>query len=182
MKECFKCGSVKGLDDFYKHNAMIDGHLGKCKSCTKNDSKIRADRLSNDPLWIDKEKERHRDKYHRLNYKDKHKPDRESKALTICKYKEMFPEKAKALSLLGKNLRVIGKERHHWSYKIEHAKDIIHLTVQEHNIIHRFLVYDKKNFMYRRNDNMELLDNKQSHIEYMNRVLNNIPMLNISHI
>lgn len=37
MKTCFKCGVSKSLDDFYKHPQMADGHLGKCKSCTKAD-------------------------------------------------------------------------------------------------------------------------------------------------
>ena len=37
-KECFKCGQIKNLCEFYLHKRMTDGHLGKCKECAKMDA------------------------------------------------------------------------------------------------------------------------------------------------
>ena len=37
-KTCFKCNILKPITEFYVHPTMGDGHLGKCKECTKKDA------------------------------------------------------------------------------------------------------------------------------------------------
>lgn len=167
-KSCFKCNIVKPLGEFYKHKKMGDGHLGKCKTCTKKDVDEREKHLrATSPEWVEKETIRAREKYFRLGYKDIHKPSPEEKKLIMARYKESFPEKYKAKCLSGKiNPIIKGNQLHHWSYNPEHAKDTIELSVLEHKKLHRYLVYDQERFMYRRIDTMELLDTKESHIEY----------------
>lgn len=39
VKCCFKCHAERPLSEFYVHSMMADGHLNKCKDCTRADAK-----------------------------------------------------------------------------------------------------------------------------------------------
>jgi len=169
-KKCFKCEMIKPLSEYYKHPQTADGHLNKCKDCTKNDSKSHRSKSRQDPKWIESEKERHRDKYHRLRYKEKYKRTKEQKKLATDKHKEKYPEKFKARILCQKmNPKTEGNHLHHWSYREEHAKDVIELDPKTHAFLHRYINYDQEKMMYRVSSNIhgwvfgELLDTKKKH-------------------
>lgn len=166
-KECFRCNKVKSLDEFYKHKQMVDGHLNKCKDCTKSDTKKRHDVLATDPEWNDQEKKRHRDKYYRLGYKEKHKPTKEDKKAITGRYIDKFPEKDISRRKMGRlKPKVAGNHLHHWSYNPGHEFDIIELSPKNHYKAHRFMVYDQERMMYRNLDGV-LLDTRESHFDYI---------------
>jgi len=167
-KICFKCIKEKDVTEFYKHPKMGDGYLGKCKTCTKQDTRKRENILISTPEGHEKEKERHREKYYRLSYKEKHKPSPKQKKIAIDKYRLNYPEKTAARQAINRKIKAkTCNELHHWSYNKEHYLDVIELDFKEHAKAHRYLVYDQERFMYRRSDNLELLDTKEAHLEYI---------------
>lgn len=170
-KKCFKCNVDKPLSEYYKHSQMGDGHLNKCKDCTKLDTKIRTNVLVKDSEWYEKEKERQRLKHKRLNYSDKYKQTPENKRLTNERYAKVFPEKRMAKNKTGNIKPIIeGNHLHHWSYNEQHYKDVIELSKELHYKAHRYMIYDKERMMYRRTDNNVLLDTKESHMEYIETI------------
>jgi len=170
-KICIRCGENKELSAFYKHSQMGDGHLNKCSSCCKAQSKEREEKLRQDPDWVEKEKERARKKYHRLQYKDKHKPTPERKKVIMEKYNNKYPEKVKARNYCSHlKSKIEGNHLHHWSYNDEHFKDVIELSVEDHNIVHRHTIYDQERKMYRTKE-LVLLDTREKAISYYKKEL-----------
>ena len=83
IKTCFKCGAEKPLTEYYRHKQMGDGHLNKCKCCTKMDVRARrfAPRFREKVLSYDRQRgsrqgpdyrEAHRE-YREEEYKARHK-------------------------------------------------------------------------------------------------------------
>lgn len=163
-KICFKCNEMKPLSEYYRHSQMGDGLLNKCKSCTKKDTKRQSEINTSTPEGLEKERARNRDKYHRLGYKEKHKPTPELKAQSIKNYKEKYPEKYRAKNKSQSIQKTKGNELHHWNYNEDYARDVFELDVEGHAKLHRFLVYDINLFTYNKLDGTPL-DTKQKHKE-----------------
>jgi hypothetical protein len=103
-KRCFKCGVTRLLTEFYAHREMADGHLNKCKTCTKRDVRAREARLSTDPKWRAKERARKRGVYQKPGYVPR-QTTREERARYLKNRDARHPELAKAYGAVARALR-----------------------------------------------------------------------------
>jgi hypothetical protein len=91
-KRCFRCNQVKQIEEFYRGRRMADGHLNKCKECTKRDvsKNYRVRKLQ----YMAYEQERNR------------RPERKEKALEYQKTRRANnPNKYKAHCTVNNALR-----------------------------------------------------------------------------
>lgn len=151
MKKCFKCKKTKPLSEFYKHPRMSDGHLNKCKDCAKDDTKMDYRKKQADPLFMEKEKNRSKEKYYRLNYKERY--SKKKKAYHGGKYSNTRRDLKIPPELTG----------HHWNYNF--IDDVILLKRKFHRYLHRYIRIDQDTLCYR-TINGTLLLTKKDHIEY----------------
>ena len=157
-KVCFKCKIEKPLSDYYKHKQMGDGHLNKCKECTKNDVRISYENNIEDPEYIEKERLRGRLKYAKYKYKNK----------------IQHPENRSTAQFLRKNrIDTTGKEIHHWNYNFKN--DVFILHPRAHALIHKHIFFDKETNMFK-DKNGILIDTKEQHFYLIKNIfeVNNV--------
>lgn len=92
MKTCFKCKRSLPVDEFYEHPNMGDGHLGKCKDCTRRD--------------VARHRREHLDEvraYDRRRYRE---PERHARALAAQRrHDARNPDKKRARTAVGNAIR-----------------------------------------------------------------------------
>ena len=137
-KICFKCKQEKPLSDFYAHPRMGDGHLNKCKECAKKDIHRNYAEKSKDISYITKERERGREKYRRLNYKDRHKH----------KFKSGLLKNIAKIVRKRFSLDLTNKELHHWNYLGYNEKCAFVLSRTSHKLIHKYVHARMNKFLY----------------------------------
>lgn len=128
-KTCFKCNEALPLDAFYMHPRMADGHLNKCKECTKSD--------------VDKHR---KDNIDRIREYDRKRGSRMHPGY-LKEYRSANDEKYKAHSLVGSAIKsgkltklpclICGCEKteaHHPDYS--HPLDVIWLCPAHHKQAH----------------------------------------------
>lgn len=157
-KICFKCKIEKPISEFYVHKRMADGHLNKCKECTKTDVKLKYEENMQNIDYVEKERARGREKYKRLQYKNKYRKD----YLQKTKHTNVY--------LKRRGIDLFEKEAHHWSYNKEYLKDVFILNRRAHKLVHKYLTHDDETNCFFIKETGKKLLTKKDHYNFMIKV------------
>lgn len=170
QKVCFHCKQDKPLKEFYKHPKMPDGHVNKCKVCSKEYAKGNYKSNTLKSGFYDKERSRWKRRYRKKN-ESRGKPVQDQLpkiySETWRNFFEKYPEKYKAYNAAQNiKVKVKGNHKHHWSYSNNNLKDIIELSQKDHVFAHTKIYYDQNLLCFRGLDGT-ILDTRESHIAYL---------------
>ena len=105
MKACFKCGTEKPLSEFYRHSKMADGHLNKCKDCTKSDVTQHRNEHIDSIRAYDRKRSM---EPHRVEVRKEYaktESGKQAHARALFRSRNKFPEKYAARVIFGNALR-----------------------------------------------------------------------------
>lgn len=150
MKICKDCKESKETSEYY-------GIQGECKECTKKRVKFREQKLRLNPDWVEKERIRSIEKYHRLNYKDKQKLWDKNKP-----WKKTYIYKNLSRKFKTPN----GFELHHWNYNTEFLEDIVLMNIKDHRRLHTQLILNLETRLFSTKQLFEL-ETKEKHLNFI---------------
>lgn len=153
-KVCIKCGRELPLSEYYVHRQMADGHLNKCKECVKQYIHDKYVKNCEDPKFVERERDRGRDKYLRLY----------AKLHLKTSHPECHNVRRAAIS---HGINCDNKEIHHWNYN--KRKDIFLLDRKQHKKVHLQLKYNESQKMFEYKG--ELLKSKEKHLQALQEIL-----------
>lgn len=157
-KVCFKCNRDLPLSEFYAHPRMPDGHLNKCKECTKKDVHNHYEKMSQNESYMNKERLRGREKYRRLGYISK--PSRTMALTSSGSARNIHRD----LRDIGVNLK--GMECHHWNYNF--PRSVFVLSRRAHKRLHKHLELNTSTGILSTKDGEQILTIEQAKNVYKN--------------
>ena len=165
-KKCRICGAMKPLALFKSDRNFRDGKSTRCKACASDIANAfqKRKRVEN-KSWADRVRAEDR-----ARAPAKRLMNLESSRRKVASWCGRNPEKVRAANTLPKTGRSRQMCRHHWSYKPEHSQDVICMTYWEHSRIHRRLIYDLVEKLYRTTAG-QLLATREQALRYYEEVI-----------